>query len=394
MINEVNILKNNVIEEPLFVNLQALTEAVEVDIEGGKKDIVEVHTARELLERNISSIPKLLGDFFSKVGLMLFAGSSDTGKSMLTRMFSIWLSAGKSEFLGFRFADDANRKALMVVTEDDDEAISYLLRRQTKNLNSQEIENVAQNLLFLFDTEDIYDKIDSLLTDEPRGLVVIDTLGDLLNDVKDNGEARKTLHKLRKISMDHRCLIIVMHHTNKRTENQAPSKSNIMGAAGIEQKVRLALELRTDPNEENIKHLSVLKGNYLGKEYKNASFVLSFNEDDFTFENTGERVEFDNLIVGEPTAQSRKKALPLYSEIDQDLLISIIRPTLQARNEGYLISDLWPLFADNLQAALSLDTRPGRDKTKALINRMINDGVLKQMARSGKEAFIKFADCT
>lgn len=376
--------------EPAF----SLPEAVVSEVEDGGGEPIEVFTARELLGRNINSIPKLLGDFFSKVGLMLFAGSSDTGKSMLTRMFAIWLCAGKPEFLDFPFAYDANRKALIVVTEDDDEAISYLIRRQAKSLNNQERENVAQNLLFLFDTEDIYTKIDSILTDEPRGLVVIDTLGDLLNDVKDNGEARKTLHKLRKISMDHRCLIIVMHHTNKRTENQAPSKSNIMGAAGIEQKVRLALELRTDQNDENIKHLSVLKGNYLGKEFKNASFVLSFNEEDFTFENTGERVEFDNLIVGEPTAQTRKKTLPSYSDIDQDVLISTIRPTLRARDEGYLVGDLWPLFADNLQVALGLDTRPGRDKTKAVINRMIDDGILQQMAKSGKGAFIKFADCT
>ncbi|MFD2961012.1 MULTISPECIES: AAA family ATPase [Olivibacter] len=356
------------------------------------KSSFQINTAGDLLARNIREIPTLLDGFFPSVGLVLLAGSSDAGKSMFTRNLAINLCAGRDEYIGFKF-NPIHRKAIVVCSEDDDLAISYVLNRQTKNFTPDEKKNLNDSLQFIFDSEELIENIEAILKRQPVDLIVIDTLGDLINDIKDNSEMRKYLTKFRKLTLDHRCLILLMHHTNKKTEHLAPSKSNIMGAAGLEQKVRLALELRSDSNNPDYKHLSVLKGNYLSKEYKNASYVLAFNEEDFTFSNTGDRVDFDNLVTQEPNAKKPdQRKLPDYSEIDIEELKGILRPTFNVRKEGYLTTQLIPIFASNLKAHFNLPKAPGRDKVTEFIERLKNDGVLDQRAKSGRYAQITFND--
>ena len=58
--------------------------------------------------------------------------------------------------------------------------------------------------------------------------------------------------------------------------------------------MRLMMELRPDPERYDIRHLCVVKGNYLPSEYKHDSFELRFTEG-LNYEATGERVPFEML---------------------------------------------------------------------------------------------------
>ena len=58
--------------------------------------------------------------------------------------------------------------------------------------------------------------------------------------------------------------------------------------------MRLMMELRPDPTRYDIRHLCVVKGNYLPSEYKHDSFELRFTPS-LNFEATGERVPFSML---------------------------------------------------------------------------------------------------
>jgi len=106
-----------------------------------------------------------------------------------------------------------------------------------------------------------------------------------------------------------------LHHTGKRTENLEPSKNNAIGSQGFEAKMRLVLELRLDRAEPDLRHLCIVKGNYLPQFEKTASYVVSM-DDNFVFSDTGNRVQFDELVPGK-TGQPKERNEP--SKLDEVL---------------------------------------------------------------------------
>lgn len=90
------------------------------------------------------------------------------------------------------------------------------------------------------------------------------------------------------------------------------TKNNLLGSQGIEAKMRIVIELRNDRVEANMKHLCIVKGNYLPQDAKNESCKL-WSTDNLIYENTGERFLFNDLKRKENEDQERfEKAKELY----------------------------------------------------------------------------------
>ena len=68
--------------------------------------------------------------------------------------------------------------------------------------------------------------------------------------------------------------------------------------------MRLMMELRPDPARHEIRHLCVVKGNYLSSDFKHDSFELRFTEG-LNFEATGNRVPFGALREYDPERERR-----------------------------------------------------------------------------------------
>lgn len=252
-----------------------------------------VITGEELVSNNIIEIPKLIDPIFPKVGVVAIAGSSDTGKSSFLRQIAMDIVSGKEKFLGFTINAE-HKSVIYVSTEDDEYAISSLIKRQNvQNLTADKY----RNLRYIFDTEDLQGKLISELDRQPADMIIVDAFSDLYSgDLNRVNEVRTYLHKFVEITNKYRCLIVFLHHTAKRTESVAPSKHNLIGSQGFEGKMRLVIELRKDFQNpgSNIRHMCIVKGNYLSEEYKNKSFVLNFTQN-LTFKNTGQRIPFENL---------------------------------------------------------------------------------------------------
>ncbi len=249
-------------------------------------------SAADLLKKKTEQIPCLLDPIFPKVGLVALAGSSDTGKSSFLRQLAISVAIGEEQFLGFKLKMEYNR-AIYVSTEDDENALSFLLYRSNKQL-CHEPEDY-QGLSFIFDTSDLLVKLDLILARNKADLVVIDAFADLYGkSMNDSNQVRTFLNDYNQVAQRHKCLVIFLHQTGKRTENLIPSKHNLLGSQGFEAKMRLVIELRSDPTDADKRHLCIVKGNYLSKEYKTESFVLTFNEN-FLFSITQERRPFEDL---------------------------------------------------------------------------------------------------
>ncbi|MFC2121111.1 AAA family ATPase [Bacteroidota bacterium] len=250
--------------------------------------------ADELLNNEIEDIPYLWKPFFPKVGLVGLVGGSDTGKSSFLREFAMALTSKEEKYIGYKLEPEHN-SVLYVSTEDDSYAISSLIKKQ--KIKGKESSDY-KNLNFIFDTTDLKSNIEEELSRMPYDCFIIDAFADIYNrDLNRVNEVRSFLQGFSNIANKYKLLVIVLHHTGKGKEYSKPSKNSILGSQGFEAKMRMVADLRVDPNDPDLRHFSIIKGNYMNGEYKKESHVLEFINLKFT--NTGKRVPIDEIFQSE-----------------------------------------------------------------------------------------------
>lgn len=286
-------------------------------------------TGEELLKLDTRKTPGLWDPIFPKVGVVALAGASDCGKSLFLRQVAISISTGEREFLGFPL-NLTNKSVLFVATEDFEIETSMLLKKQASSSQSKEL----HRLRFIFDTENILDKIDHSLSVNPADLVIIDCFADLLDcDLKDSQKIRAFLSKYKALALKYQCLIIFLHHTSKRTEDLVPSKNNLLSGQGFEAAMRVVLELRVDNTCPDIRHLCIVKANYLPPRFKSESYVLKLDPDSLTFSHTGDRVPFA-LLAKPQMDETRTKYTEAKALKDSGKTLEEIAGALGYSNRG------------------------------------------------------------
>lgn len=324
-------------------------------------------TGQTLVNMQIESIPMLFDGLFPKVGICSIVGASDTCKSMLLRQLAMCNASGK-DFLGHR-CNNEYKRSIVVCSEDDELAIAYLLRKQNASLQLTEEE--LNNLVFLFDTDDFIEKLHAELQNKPADLVVIDAFGDLFNgkDLNQNNQVRQFLNNFSNMANKYKCAIVFLHHTGKRTEDQAPSKNNSIGSQGFEAKMRLLMELRLDKNNEDLRHLCIVKGNYLPQSEKQSSHVIKMSEN-LTFEATGERVSYDQLLNnGKDASNKRIEPSDITNETHELTLYKIFKSKKELSQRD---------LTEKLTHSYSISDKPAR----RFVDFYLDNGYIKNVSKS------------
>ena len=248
--------------------------------------------ADKLLREMDVSIPYLWEPFFQQTGVVSIAGSSDTGKSSFLRQFATSIALGEDDFLGFKL-HTRKKRVLYVSTEDDGMMMSHLINKQNiNNIPKEKYEHLA----YIFDTSNLLHKISLTLKRFSVDCVIIDAFTDLFTgDMNRTNQVRSFLHQFSILSERHKCLFVFLHHTGKKTEEHLPSKNNLLGTQGFESKMRVVIELRKDFSDKSIRHMCIVKGNYIPSEFKEQSYVLRFDEN-MRFTNLNQRVPFEKLV--------------------------------------------------------------------------------------------------
>ena len=256
----------------------------------------------DMLNLSAEAMECLLEPILPRTGVAALVGTSDSGKSTLLRGLAMAVASGSSEYLGFRLCPK-HRSAIYVATEDDASAIGVLMQRQLEELGTPK--EAYHTLDFVFEVDNLINNLDKMLEATPRDLVIVDAFADLYTGpLNENNRVRSFLNQFSQLAVKHSVLIIFLHHTGKRTESLAPSKHNAIGSQGFEAKMRLVMELRPDPERHELRHLCIVKGNYLSDEYKHDSYVLRFTSA-LNFVATGERVPFGALRERDADLDSR-----------------------------------------------------------------------------------------
>ena len=272
---------------------QRLIEQMHEECES-EKDLYRKYlvSGYSMLSKPQQGIDYLLYPILPRTGVAALVGTSDSGKSTLLRGLAMAVASGAKSYLSFPL-NIYRRRAIYVATEDDESAISALMFKQIAELGTSSEE--YSTLDFIFQTDNLLHTLDATLTERPADLVVIDAFADLyIGPMNENNRVRTFLNSFSQLAQKHSTLFLFLHHTGKRTESFAPSKHNAIGSQGFEAKMRLVMELRPDPEQNDIRHLCLVKGNYLAEEFKHDSFMLRFTPG-LNFEATGERVPFAML---------------------------------------------------------------------------------------------------
>ena len=258
--------------------------------------------ASEMIMTEPTENPTLLDPILPRQGVVALVGSSDSGKSSLLRGLAMAVVSGKEEFIGFRL-NTRYRRAIYVSTEDDQQSVGALMRRQTGSPTDLEAMEY-DGLHFIFDTDNLLATLELGLKSYVPDVVIVDAFADLYSGpMNENNRVRGFLQGFSQLAAKYDTLFIFLHHTGKRTEMLTPSKHNAIGSQGFEAKMRLMMELRPDPERHDIRHLCIVKGNYLPSEYKHDSFELRFDQN-LNYTATGERVPFAQLRERDPEKES------------------------------------------------------------------------------------------
>ncbi|MFC2080371.1 AAA family ATPase [Bacteroidota bacterium] len=292
----------------------------------------QLFSGTELLNRNTDSLPCLCDPFLQKIGVVALAGGSDAGKSCLLRQLAISVVTNQKTFLGF-ILNAIHNRAIYVSTEDDELAISFLLNKANNGLELPP--EAYKGLTYIFDTSNLIERLEGLLSKEKVDLIVIDAFSDLYGkSINETNQVRTFLNQYSQLAQRYKCLIIFLHHTGKRTEDLIPSKNNLLGSQGFEAKMRAVFELRLDPVEANKRHFCIVKGNYLPREFKTESYVLTLDEN-LLFDMTDERRPFEELKASDKS-ELKEKVRALHDEGKTQKEISVTTGLSQPTVSRYL----------------------------------------------------------
>lgn len=273
------------------ITVETIKEEAEAKVREAEKVPGEI-TGELLLTNKPEKMEFFMENLLPRTGMGCLAGGSDLGKSAALRDLGIRTVAGETECWGFPL-NAVHKNSIIVSSEDDEQAVAYLLSKQAQKYNPSQL----RNLRFIFDYDNnLLDILDKRLSRKKADLVIIDCFADVYGgDLKDTQKIRLFLAGYQQLSAKHQCFVLFLHHTAKRTENNEPSKHNLLSGQGFEAKMRLVIELRADLMDPSLRHLCIVKGNYLPASMKRESYILRFNEDSFTFSNTNERAPFELL---------------------------------------------------------------------------------------------------
>ncbi|MFV0598881.1 MAG: AAA family ATPase [Bacteroidales bacterium] len=297
MATDVKVYSKNAFQSSIAEEFEKFKKKIERDNsikEEPEEDCIIV-SGEQLLNDDIKEIPMLIPPLFHRIGIALFIGSSDIGKSTLMRQLCI-SDVAEIDFCGMKVYPKYHR-AIICSGEDDEISISSLLKKQNKDFHLKP-EQLA-NLIFIFDTYNLVERLEEELQKNRVDVIVIDPFTDMFSsDLYKAVDVRLYLNQFSRLARIYECLIIFLHHTRKGAENFTPSKNNALGSQSIEAKVRLALEFKANLNNPTLRHLCPVKGNYIPSEMKRSSIDLIFT-DNLTFKPAGTTTPFDKINTNE-----------------------------------------------------------------------------------------------
>lgn len=285
----------------------------------GKDFSDDNYSGLRLFQMKYEKLPTLLEPIFPKQGLVSLIGSSDTGKSTFLRQLALSVVLGLDDFIGYKLNTET-RNVIFISTEDDPASVSISIKKPLEKLLKQHKvdESLLNHLKFIFDVDlseksdkNLIKQLDNDLSEKGADLIIVDAFTDIFSgDINSSTKVREFLNVFSKLSKQHDCLILFLHHTGKHTNKYVASKNNALGSQAFEAKMRVLLELKQHPHNDMQRTLTIAKGNYISTEIKKYIKVLDFDEKHLLFSDTGKPILASNLTSIKKSNPKKDEMLP------------------------------------------------------------------------------------
>ena len=246
-------------------------------------------TALELYDRNITEVPWLWENYIPRKELCCLAGPSDSCKSTLQRQLACALARRDKEFLGFAL-NPIHGKVLYVVSEDSENAVSMMVRRQN---TSRAANLINVHYCFTATPQNILNTLKMCFDKHSYDLVVIDVWMDFfLGNPNSVADIRTGLFPFAEFAKSRDASILMTHHINKAASSNEPHKNSLSGSQGFESRMRSVVDLRAKDDKYQ---LTIVKGNYCPTDLKNRPWMLKLNPTTRILQATGKYGHFEGL---------------------------------------------------------------------------------------------------
>jgi hypothetical protein len=258
-----------------------------------------VYSDIDIMKLKVPENRFLLEDYIPYNSCTLIASMPSNGKSVFMRNLSVHCAYHKelydsapAEYVGKKLTVKSGR-VLMVCTEDTIFDIRDALGKNFEFYNLTENGNI--NFIFhngdwkrtLLHTEDFLNRF-------PTNLVCVDTYGDLTkgNNNQDN-VARAAIEPFSLLAVRHQLACVFVTHVVKSSAGRKLSMTDVLGSIGSVAKCRSVLGLSL--GENNIRYLSLLKGNFVSRRLLETAKELLIDEESLTFSATGDEILVDEI---------------------------------------------------------------------------------------------------
>lgn len=283
---------------------------------GVKKNDLFVN-AFEVAQDPVNENTFLIANVLPRSVIGCLTGSSDVGKSIFCRNLTLAIAQKKETFIGQQL-NCIHGRVIYLSSEDARE--DWAQKFQTMQLEGTSLE-ALKNIEIVFETENINPKVLSLrLQQSPVDLIVVDVFSDFFQgDLNDAIQVRRFMDHYKRLVREFGVTVLFVHHINKKGERQKPNKTNVLGSSAIEASMRCVLQIQSDSENDNERHLFITKGNYLPPSAKKRSHKFRINTK-LQLETVGEGVEAGFFInARQPISEEARQ---LVVEMQKDGLSS------------------------------------------------------------------------
>lgn len=208
--------------------LQRITAAAEVKLAPATTDAKRVWTVRETLAHEPRQLPWLVDGLIPAAGLHILASRPKCGKSfMMLQLVLARISGG--EFLGRMVTQGTVR---YMALEDGPDRITKRTRQQRWPECVED--SLKDASVFQYDA-DHADVVQLLSSDDPPGVIIVDTLTRLIGgrvDWNDLAEVTGALGPIQRLAIERGVACILVDHTKKPSRDSGDPLDQVIGSTG------------------------------------------------------------------------------------------------------------------------------------------------------------------
>ena len=236
----------------------------------------------ELIKRVKSEPPvKMIYSPIKDKSFGILYGLPKTGKTLFCESLAMCMAAGRTEFLG-KSIDLENRKVLFVSLEESYQGRTLRNITQLSGFNEEEIQSIVENYIVvnehaprIIQSKDDWDILVQQVKEHKPGVVFLDSMTRLVNDIENLESAKPALLRFRALAEDYNTAVIVIHHSVKVDQAKPLTLQSIAGSRIVSQEADYVMGI--NKTIDNRRYLKLLFARYVNDDIDKVD-VFKLNE--------------------------------------------------------------------------------------------------------------------